>query len=191
MGFLTNVVFFTSKLVFTIVIFLLWARVALRYFRISALNPISQNIYALTNPLVHPIENILPQKFQSNKYDWPCLITLVLIEFIKCFVLVLLAFKQVPPFFFLIIYTLVDLIIQPLNLLFYAIIIRVIISWVNPGWRHPAAEVIYLITEPVLVLGRKIIPPIKGFDFSPLVILLVIQLISMFFVNLLPIKSVL
>lgn len=191
MGFLTNIVAFIASIVFTLVIYLLWTRIALRYFRISALNPVSQNIYFLTNPLVQPIEQILPKNIQSNKYDWPCFITLILIEFLKCFVMVMLVFKQITPFLFLILFTLVDLIIQPLNLLFYAIIIRVIISWVNPGWRHPVAEIIYLVTEPALALGRKIIPDIRGFDFSPIIVLLVIQIIYMFVSGLLPLKNLL
>ena len=71
------------------------------------------------------------------------------------------------PILFILLYVLADLIIQPCNLLFYAIIIRVIMSYANPGWQHPLADFLRLLTEPLLILGRKIIPDISGFDFSP------------------------
>lgn len=186
---LTSVVYFLASLVFSLVIYLLWIRVFLRYFRVSALNPVSQNIYFITNQIVHPIEQLLPKNIQSNRYDWPTLISLVLIEIIKCFVLVLLLFHQVAPFLFIVLYTLVDLVIQPCNLLFYTIIIRVVISWVNPGWRHPIAEIIYLITEPLLLMGRRILPNFGPLDLSPLLILIVLKAITIFLTALLPIKN--
>ena len=77
-------------------------------------------------------------------------------------------------------YVLADLIIQPCNLLFYAILIRVIMSYVNPKWQHPATDFLRIITEPLLILGRKIIPDISGFDFSPIIMMIILKIITLF-----------
>lgn len=191
MSALTSLVYFLASIIFSLVIFLLWTRILLRYFKVSALNPVSQNVYFVTNHIIHPIEQLLPKKIHSNRYDWPAFITLILVEIFKCFVIVLLLFKQVVPFSFLILFTLVDLIVQPCNFLFYAIIIRVIISWVNPGWRHPIAEIIYLITEPLLAFARRLLPNLGGLDFSPLLVIIVLKAITIFVSALLPVKNIL
>ncbi len=83
-------------------------------------------------------------------------------------------------------YLVADLIIQPCNILFYAILIRAIMSFVNPTWQHPLAYFLYQLTEPLLILGRRIIPNISGFDFSPLIIMVILKVITLFIESNLP-----
>ena len=66
------------------------------------------------------------------------------------------------------------------NLYFYAIIIRVIMSWVVALQHNPIAEIVYLITEPPMKLARRFIPSLGGFDFSPIALLILLQLISIY-----------
>jgi YggT family protein len=60
------------------------------------------------------------------------------------------------------------LISQLLRLFMYAIFIRIILSWIAAGNYNPAIEIIGAITEPVMRPFRRIIPPIGGFDISPI-----------------------
>ena len=46
--------------------------------------------------------------------------------------------------------------------LFYMILIRVIMSFVNPHWQGPLADFLRLLTEPLLKLGRRVVPDISG-----------------------------
>jgi YggT family protein len=62
------------------------------------------------------------------------------------------------------------------------ILIRVVLSWVSMSWSPPpsltpAIRVVYDLTEPVLGLFRRYIPPVGGLDLSPLVIFLILSLI--------------
>ena len=77
-------------------------------------------------------------------------------------------------------YLLADLIIQPCDMLFFAILIRVIMSFVDPNWQGPIADCLRIVTEPLLKLGRKIVPNISGFDFSPFIILMILKVITLF-----------
>jgi YggT family protein len=67
-------------------------------------------------------------------------------------------------------------------LLVYSIIlfVRIILSWVSMAWSPPPSltpliRIIFDLTEPVLRLFRRYIPPVGGLDLSPLVIFLIIS----------------
>ncbi|KTD43725.1 YggT family protein [Legionella quateirensis] len=177
----TAVGIFLTSLFFGLVLFTLWLRIALRYYRVSALSPFSQLILSITDPVIRPVNSLFKLKYQpGQKYDWMAFIILILVEFLKIICLSLLAFHTLMPVVYILLYVLADLIIQPCDLLFYAILIRVIMSYAKPGWQHPVADFLRLLTEPLLILGRKIIPDISGFDFSPIVIMIILKVITLF-----------
>ena len=57
------------------------------------------------------------------------------------------------------------------------IIARAIASWVAPRSRHPVVELMRQATDPVLKPIQKVLPPTGGIDFSPLVVLIGIQVL--------------
>ncbi len=67
----------------------------------------------------------------------------------------------------------------------WIIIIGAIISWVNPDPYHPVVRTINRLTEPVLKPIRRIIPPIGGLDFSPVVAIFLVYLIQIILIPLL------
>ena len=173
--------FFLISLSFGLIIYSLWSRIALRYFRVSPLTELGRLIAMITNPLVRPLHLLLRQEYKpGQKYDWIAFIVLVCAEMFKIICLSFLAFYALMPLPFILLYTLADLIIQACNLLFYAILIRVIMSYVNPHWQNPFADLLGLITAPLLKQGRRIIPVVAGFDFSPMVIILLLEIITLF-----------
>ena len=54
-----------------------------------------------------------------------------------------------------------------------------IISWVNPGQYSPVTVLLHQLTAPLLNPVRKSIPPISGIDLSPLVVIIVLNLLVM------------
>lgn len=62
-----------------------------------------------------------------------------------------------------------------LDIYMWVIIIRALISWVNPDPYNPIVQALTKITEPALRPIRKLVPPYKvGIDFSPLIVVLII-----------------
>lgn len=173
---------FLVTLIFSLILFVLWIKVIIRYFRVSTLHPVSQVIYRFTNPVMGLIDqHVYPKSSRLPRYDWVCLGFIVIIECIKFLLLGWLLYRATIPFGWLILFVAGDIIVQPCNLLFYALLIRVILSWVNPHWsRHPAADFLIMITNPAIRLGQKIIPNISGFDFGPFIILIVLKVITLF-----------
>jgi YggT family protein len=67
----------------------------------------------------------------------------------------------------------------------WLIVIRVLLSWVNPDPYNPIVQLLVRFTDPVLVPLRRIIPSIGGIDLSPIVALFGIQMLQRFLVALL------
>ena len=64
------------------------------------------------------------------------------------------------------------------NLFSLAILIRVILSWVRFDPYHPISVFIHQVTEPVLAPIRRFLPSTGMIDFSPLVALVLVQVVQ-------------
>ncbi|MCF6157458.1 MAG: YggT family protein [wastewater metagenome] len=51
-----------------------------------------------------------------------------------------------------------------------ALLIRIVLSWVPHNPYNQAVQFLYKITDPVLNPVRKLIPPFRGIDFSPVIV---------------------
>ena len=61
----------------------------------------------------------------------------------------------------------------------YALIIgRVLISWVDPIGRTAVGSFLISTTEPILAPVRRVLPQTGVMDFSPLVVLIVLGILS-------------
>lgn len=58
--------------------------------------------------------------------------------------------------------------------LWLLILARVFLSWVDPGGRSRLGAFIIQTTEPILGPVRRLLPQTGMFDFSPLIVLLVL-----------------
>lgn len=72
------------------------------------------------------------------------------------------------------------------DLLSLAILLRVILSWFNVNPFHPVVALLDQITEPILGPLRRIIPPIGMIDFTPIVAILLLQVVETILLSLIP-----
>ena len=63
---------------------------------------------------------------------------------------------------------------------FWVVIIAALVSWVRPDPYNPIVRALHNLTEPVFYQVRKLLPftYASGMDFSPIVVLLVLELIE-------------
>jgi YggT family protein len=66
----------------------------------------------------------------------------------------------------------------------WIIIIRALISWVNPDPWNPIVRFLFQVTEPVLRPIRRLLPN-TPIDFSPLIVILAIMFLQRFLVQVL------
>ena len=72
------------------------------------------------------------------------------------------------------------ILITILKLYSYVMLARVLMSWFNPNPYNPIVDAINRLTEPVLAPIRRILPPMGGFDLSPLVVFFILMFLQSF-----------
>jgi YggT family protein len=71
--------------------------------------------------------------------------------------------------------TFISMLLQVLSL---AILIRVLLSWVDPRANMRVTQIMHEVTEPILGPIRSVMPSVGMFDFSPIVAILLLQAIG-------------
>jgi YggT family protein len=62
-------------------------------------------------------------------------------------------------------------------ILWIAIFARILLSWVDQGGQSRFSQILYEITEPILAPIRRIMPNTGMFDLSPMVAIILLQLL--------------
>lgn len=72
-----------------------------------------------------------------------------------------------------------------LSLYFWVVIVAVLLTWVRPDPYNPIVRTLYALTEPVFYRVRRLLPFtfISGLDLSPVVVLILIQLVQIVIVR--------
>ncbi|MGE8065372.1 YggT family protein [Pseudomonas sp. NPDC089569] len=149
-------------------------RFLLQLVRANFYNPLSQFAVKATQPLLKPLRRVIPSLFGL---DMSSLVLALLVQMALFAVILLLSGYQVN-LLFLAPWALIGIFALFLKILFWAMIISVILSWVAPGSHNPAAELVQQITEPVLAPFRRIIPNLGGLDISPIFAFIALQLLQ-------------
>ncbi len=69
-----------------------------------------------------------------------------------------------------------------LTLMYWLILIRALISWVNPDPFNPLVQFLNRVTEPILEPIRRVLPPLS-IDLSPMIAFLGIVFLQHFLVS--------
>ncbi len=71
------------------------------------------------------------------------------------------------------------------NIAYFALLARVILSWIPHDPFHPAVTVINQLSDPILRPLQRLLPPLAGFDLSPMVAFLVMEVLRSTLISLL------
>ena len=77
----------------------------------------------------------------------------------------------------------IDIINSLLNIYMWVVIIRVLISWINPDPYNPIVQFLRSVTDPAIEGLRRVLPGFlwsTGLDFTPLVLILLLQVAMRF-----------
>jgi len=171
---LTAALVFIINAVAQLYLFVLLLRLLLPWMGADFRNPIAQAILKITSPVVVPIRRIIPP---FGRIDTATVLVAYIIQYLLIMV-ILLIYGQNAGFLAIAVTALVDLVLLTLRLFVFAIIIRVILSWIAPGGYNPATAIIHTLTDRVLMPFRRIIPPLGGLDLSPLAAIILITAVT-------------
>ena len=150
-------------------------RFLLQLVRADFYNPISQFLVKVTNPLVIPLRRAIPG---YGGIDLASLLLALMLQLAGIATLLLLNGLGLPGIFLLLVWSVLGVIGLLVNIYFFALLAMIILSWVAAGSRHPAIYLLYQITEPVMAPVRKLLPPMGGLDFSPILVFILINIIQ-------------
>jgi YggT family protein len=174
-----GILLLVADAVFSLVTLMLLARFFMQWLRVSFRNQIGQFVIATTDWLVRPTRRFVPA---LAGLDMASLLPAWLLQ--SLFALIELTLRGAPfghsggaVVLGLLGVGLVELVRLALYLVFGVVLISAVLSWVNP--HAPAAFVFHGLAEPFLRPFRRFIPPIANVDLSPLVLLLVLQIVLM------------
>lgn len=137
-------------------------------------NPVSQFVVRITAPLLKPLRRVVPA---VRGYDLASLVLAWLLKALELSIIgALIGAAAFPATLVWAVPALVSLVI---NIFLFAILIVVILSWINPQGYNPAMVILHRLTAPLLEPARRLIPPIGGIDLSPMLVMVGLYLLEM------------
>lgn len=170
---LQNIAIFLISTLFSLYIGAVLLRFLLALVRADFYNPLSQFLVKITNPVLVPLRRFVPP---MGKLDTA---SLVLAFSLKLIAVVLLMSLQGINIGLggLVLAVLADLIRTVVWIFMIALIIQAIMSWVGNSYGNPMGSLLDSLTAPLLDPIRKFVPLIGMVDLSPLVAILLLQVV--------------
>lgn len=173
--YLTRPLEFVLETVFFLYILAVMLRFLLQWVRADFFNEFSQALVRVTQPALRPLRRVIPG---VAGVDVSSLVLAVLLQAVLLVLLALINGRIPDP-----VAIMVATPIQLVQLVFWiyigAILIQVVLSWVNPYQHHPLQTVLYSLTEPIMRPIRQVLPPIGGLDLSPMAAILLLYVLMM------------
>jgi YggT family protein len=173
--YLTNPLILIIDTFFSLYILAVLLRFLLQWCGAAFYNPISQFLVKITHPPLRILRRFIPP---VGKIDTSSLILVLLLQMLANFTILILKGVTLN-IGALTILSITDLISLLINIYIFAVFARAVLSWLNPGTFNAASSILHSLTEPLLDICRKFIPDLGGIDFSPLALLLFLQLAKM------------
>ena len=163
--------------IFGFFVLLLLARFHFQWLRVPFRNPVGEFVLATTSWMVMPARRVVPGLAGLD------LATLLLAWTLQSLCIwAIAAMKGIDPHFVdVVARAALDLLRYSLYILVFAIIVQVVFSWINPY--APMAPVFNAMTGPFLRPLRRFIPPLGNVDLTPLVLLVIFQILLIVLAN--------
>lgn len=170
-------VLFLIKTFFDLYLFILVIRVLLAFAGASYFDPITQFVVKCSDFLVKPVRRVIPN---ISGIEVSTVVIIFALEFVK-FALIAALTDSLYSIAGIAVIALADTIGKFLLAQFYAIIMQVILSWVQPG--SPMNSILYRINAPIMRPIQRLVPTIGGIDISPIPAMILLQLLIILIVN--------
>lgn len=174
MGYFTNAGLFLLNTLFGLYIYAVLLRFLLQMVRADFYNPIAHFLLVVTNPPLKPLRRVIPGLYGI---DLASIVLLLILELIFQSLVATLLNQPIAPGL-LVIKSVFGLAGNVVTLYLVAILVVVILSWVNP-YPNAMSQLLGRLTGPLLRPARQLLPATGGIDFSPMVVGVVLVLIQM------------
>ena len=173
--YLTNALIFLLSTLTAFCTYILLCRFILQMLNVDFFNPVSQAIVRMTDPPLNLLRRLLPS---SKKYDFAAFLIAFSFQLLHI-VLAALLYKSNINLGGTILIGLANTLHKMVNLFTFSILGYVLISWLSHGGYNPFLDLIKSISLPLLSRTRRLLPSLGGLDFSPMLAIILLQLIIM------------
>jgi len=136
-------------------------------------NPLSQFLVKVTNPVLVPLRRIIPS---IGKLDTSAIVLALGLTVIKIVLLSLVVLGNVNIISILFV-SLIDLIKVVIWIYIISLLIQAVMSWVGSAHGNHVAPLVQSLTTPILRPIRRFVPNIGALDLSPLVAILILNIL--------------
>ena len=147
-----------------LITFVFLLRFWLPWFGADFRNPIAQGIMQATSPMINPLRRIVPS---IGRIDTATVLIALFVQAVTAILIMSLAGVPIVAKY-VFVSSVFKLIYLSLRLFMFAIVIRIVLSWIAPHTHNPATALLANMTDPLLRPFRRYIPPLGGFDISPI-----------------------
>ena len=138
-------------------------------------NPISQFVFKATQPLIRPLQGFIKP---IGRVDFASLTLAIALQTAGIMLILILNGLANPNPITLFVWGAIGVAGLIVKVYFFAILASIILSWISPGGGNPAVYLLHQITEPVMAPVRKLLPPMGGLDFSPILVFILINVVE-------------
>lgn len=165
-----------TYLILSFIQFIIMLRFICQANNVNYYNPVTQSIIKLSGYIFKPIEFL-----GINLNTYILFFIVYIFTFFKLYV-PLLVNNQIYPLIDLSVVTFAYLLKDFINIYWYLVIISAVKSWFNIFVGHPIFSLIDELCDPLFRAVRAYIPSVSGIDFSPIIILFLLQLTEIIFI---------
>lgn len=165
-NYLTNPLIFLIQTLGGLYAFVVILRFLLQLTKADFYNPLSQFVVKVTSPVLRPLRRYIPG---FRGLDISSLVLAWLVQTLVLFLVGVLAGLGLRSLG-AVLWSLPALVELTIDVFLYAVIIRVILSWINPDPFNPMVRLLYTLTDPVMDPVQRRLPPIGGLDLSPIAV---------------------
>ena len=165
-NYLTNPLIFLIQTLGGLYAFVVILRFLLQLTKADFYNPLSQFVVKVTSPVLRPLRRYIPG---FRGLDISSLVLAWLVQTLVLFLVGVLAGLGLRSLG-AVLWSLPALVELTIDVFLYAVIIRVILSWINPDPFNPMVQLIHTLTDPVMAPVQRRLPPIGGLDLSPIAV---------------------
>ena len=166
-----QIALFLLDTVVSFLVLLLLARFHFQWLRVPFRNPVGEFLVATTNWIVLPAWRVIPG---LAGLDLATVLTAWVIQALGLWAKLAIAGSE-PGVLALLAVAALELVRFSVYILVVALIVQAVFSWVNPG--APLAWIFNAVTQPFLRPLRRFIPPVGGIDLTPLVLIVLLQVL--------------
>ena len=172
----TQALTYVLETIFNLFVLAVLTRFYAQAFRAPFRNPIANFVVALTDFAVKPMRKIVPGAMGLDLASFVVAWIAQTILLVAVYALLGLKALTVAGFWpAIVVFALVKLLKLSIYLLMGVVIIQAILSWVSPY--HPIRPFFDALSRPFLRPFQRLVPLVGGVDLSPLILLVILQVI--------------